>query len=451
MKKHIECPSCGGSQEVHNPGISMLVCAYCSSTLYWDKDAVLQAGEKSILPETDTRLFNAATGTLDGQRFEVIGHVRYNHPSGHWDEWYLSLADGGEAWLSEDERELFLERPVDAAQAEVPDAQQLKIDQGMRLDGRDYYVREINEAVCVGGWGQLPFVVLPGETYPYADIATRDGKFFGTLEYDRAGAPHCFLGQPLEHEQLTVEDSPEREQAAVSNPSHGTTIQCASCAAPLERPSEREVQTLVCGYCGAQNDLSGAEAQVMGMNPKRYPPGLEFEIGEHGHFHGADYEVCGRLYSKDDEGYKSRQYLLWNAERGYLYLEEEGGDYSLVQSTLEAPSANPFDLDEGERVKVGKKSYRFIEDGSTEVLYVDGAFPWRVACGNSSDYADFEAGNKVYSVERSAGEIEYFKGQQLHRYEVLQAFGKEDPSLKQAAEDERFRSDDSLKGGEALT
>ena len=66
---------------------------------------ILHSGAKSILPAADTRLYDGAEGTLDGTPFEVVGHVRYAHPSGQWDEWYLEVQGQGAAGRSEDEVE----------------------------------------------------------------------------------------------------------------------------------------------------------------------------------------------------------------------------------------------------------------------------------------------------------------------------------------------------------
>ncbi|SEH08918.1 DUF4178 domain-containing protein [Candidatus Venteria ishoeyi] len=422
MGQQIQCPNCGSPQTSKNPGIRMLVCEHCSSTLYWDEQAVLQAGKKSILPEADTRLFDGATGQLNGKNFEVIGHVRYAHASGHWDEWYLALADGETIWLSEDARKLTLETPV-SAKTTLPAAGQLQVGRSLNLDGTYFTVRELGEATCIGGWGQLPFTLLPDSKYQYADLASKDGQHFATLEYDQTQQPHCFIGQALEHGQLTVKDQDGTLQAIETRSESSDSIQCASCAAPLKKPAaQQEIQTLVCEYCGSQNDLSGAAAEVMGKNPKQFNADFIYEIGQQARFSGIDYAICGRQLNTDDEGYVSRLYLLWHEKKGYLYLEESENEYTLLHATLSAPNADPFDLDEGEWIKVNKKPYRFIEDGSNKVTYVDGAFPWKVACGDQSDYADFKNGQKRYSVERSRNEIEYFTGRTLSAYQLENAF-----------------------------
>ena len=145
MKKQIQCPSCGGNQTVHNPGINMLVCEFCTSTLYWDKEAAIFAGDKSILPDTDTRLYDGASGTLDDKKFEVIGHIRYKHDTGHWDEWYIDC-QGEMLWLSEDERKITLETLHQGHDVAVPKVEDLYAGQRLRVSGNSYTVRELGTA-----------------------------------------------------------------------------------------------------------------------------------------------------------------------------------------------------------------------------------------------------------------------------------------------------------------
>ena len=278
----------------------------------------------------------------------------------------------------------------------------------------------------VGGWGQLPFELIPDASYPYADLASDGGLQFATLEYDKSGAPHVFTGEPIAHENLVVKTNDQREFAEESNQKNAEKINCASCAAPLEPPQNRDVKTLGCDFCGAQNDLSTAEAQVLGMNPKGEKPSFEFEIGQVATFRGINFEICGRQLNEDDEGYQALQYLLWHPDRGYFYLEaDDEGEYTLTQSTLVSPNVDPFDLDEGDPIQAGSRRYTFIEDGTLTVKYVDGAFPWQVACGDQSDYADFEKGSAVYGVERGRREIEYSVGKKLSADAVYKAFGLE--------------------------
>jgi hypothetical protein len=424
MSRQLRCPNCGGEHTLVNPGITMLVCSYCKTTLYWSADAVLKTGVQAILPEENTRLYLQATGKLRGtpderwRELEVVGHLRYDYGQGTWDEWYLQLADGGVAWLSEDERELSLEQAA-RIDSTIPPPERLRPGHPVTLEGVAYTVREVGTATCLGGEGQLPFTILPGERYPYADLASADGTRFATLEFDEGGV-HAFAGVVLTHEQLALDDEPPPSTAGGRE---AKQITCPNCAAPLAHATRgREPKTVVCDYCGAQNALEGAEARVAGVNPKGVEPGFVFAIGDPADLRGARYEVCGRLLYSDAEGYTTREYLLFNAGAGYLWLAEENGHYVLNRPTQQAPSRDPFSLSAKQSVTVGPTSFRFYESGTLQLVYVDGAIPWSAASGEQTLYADLIAPPQMFSVERSRDELEYFVGQYLPPDQVWAAF-----------------------------
>ncbi len=418
MSRQLRCPNCGGEHTLVNPGITMLVCEFCNTVVYWGEDAALKMGEQSILPEGDTRLYMHATGKLQERPFDVVGHLRYQHGAGGWDEWYLQLGDGSVAWLSENERKLTME--VATPTSGLPPLGQLQTGTQITLDGQVYSVREVGEAQCEGGEGQLPFALQPGERYNYADLASLDGTRFATLEYDKRGeAPTCFTGYALGHEHLQIDD--ERPPSTAGG-HEGEDVRCPNCDAPQEMPADREVETLVCEYCGAQNDLTGAEAKVMGVNPADFDAGFYFEIGQAGSFDGDAYEVCGRMLYEDDEGYLAREYLLHNPDAGYLWLAEYNNHYMLNRPTQQAPQGNPFSMIPKQRIKAGDRTYQFYESGSSRLVYVDGALPWLARSGDRNSYADLVAPPYMFLVEQGRKEVEYFVGEYMSPAQVWLAF-----------------------------
>jgi hypothetical protein len=422
MSRLLHCPNCGGENDVLNPGIVQLVCKFCQTTLYWGEDQVLQMGEKSILPEDDTRLFMFAQGKLQGVGYQVTGHLIYDHGRGLWHEWFLTMDDGREAWVTEDERKLYLEVAVQA-DGELPQASHLQVGLGVSLGGVHYTVREVGQARTVGGEGQMPFVMLPDETYTYGDCASLDGSQFATLEYDEGTTPTCFAGYVLSHEHLTIDDEKPSAYATGAGSQQASNITCATCAASVEVPGGRKVETKVCEYCGSQLDLSGAEAVVLGQNPQDYDPQFSFEVGQQGNFKGKPYEVCGRMLYEDEEGYQSREYLLYNVDDAYLWLAEENGHFVLNQPTQMAPARDPFSMSAKQKVKVGDQDFQFYEAGYTTMVYVDGALPWQARSGDMFQYADLIRPPQMFGVETDGNEVEYFIGSYLKPEEAYEAFG----------------------------
>ena len=157
-----------------------------------------------MLPEGFTRLYTGATGALSGARFEVLGRVRYGFQRGFWDEWYVQLEDGTNAWLTEDDHELALE--TEREHQRVPGT--LSVGQVVTLEDVAYLIREVGRTTCLGIEGQIPSDVLPDETYAYADGTSVDGAYTLGVEFDD-DPPTVFKGRRLSHDDVVLDDEGE--------------------------------------------------------------------------------------------------------------------------------------------------------------------------------------------------------------------------------------------------
>jgi hypothetical protein len=199
----IQCPSCGATHDIYNPGIITLVCDYCGNAVYWDEDKIRDKGKQSVLPEGFSRLYRGATGSLFNKRFHVLGRVRYSFGKGFWDEWFLEFNDGETGWLSEDNHEFAWE--ILAPDVIVPPMSSVKIGDMVDVKERLFVIEEIGEAECIGMEGSLPKDLQTGETYPYADGSSPDGRYTVGIEYDE-DPPTVFVGRWLKYASLSVDD-----------------------------------------------------------------------------------------------------------------------------------------------------------------------------------------------------------------------------------------------------
>ena len=136
MANALQCPVCGASQTLRNPGILAVSCDYCDTTLYREDD-VLRAGEKSIVGEPPGKVFVGAEGRVAGERVTIVGRVQLRHARGTWEEWYGETATGKAIWLVEDGREYTLEHEVDDARGLHAG---LKLGDVVQVDGVRYQV-----------------------------------------------------------------------------------------------------------------------------------------------------------------------------------------------------------------------------------------------------------------------------------------------------------------------
>ncbi len=432
MARSISCPNCGSVFELVNPGIVMLVCDHCSTRLYLSDKAAEAIGEQSILPEEDSRLYLGATGSILKHSFLAVGHIRYRHDEGFWDEWYLQLDDGKYMWLMEDERDLSLE--VMTRKRDIPRPDKLVVNQpAIRTKQLAYLAQFTGSATCEGAAGQLPFVVQPGQSIGWADLATLDGNRVGTIEHPVGHRPRLFLGLPVEQSRLQVQS--QSQSYKEQNRSQAMEVQCPHCSAPLPMVEDREIKTIVCEYCGTQVELSGAQAKVMGINPHGFDPEFQFEIGQQGVIDGVAWEISGRLLLSNTNTHRERmqrRYLLHNPQKEPLWLIEDGGHFYYVQSTEKQPVLDPLLLDKPRTpVEIGTDEvYKLAEAGESRVRWVDGAFPWRVSVGKTFVWANLVAPPKIFLVESDGPALRCYKGRYTNIEKVVASF-KIEKSLRQ--------------------
>ncbi len=428
MKRAVQCPSCGAQHEIKNPGIKALRCEFCGTFFYWDAQAVHDTGVKAVLDPPSSALRVGEIASLDGQEMFILGRVRYSYGSGIWDEWFLDGPGETIVWITEDEKELVREQPVDP-DSSFPAAEDLQVSQRVSLHGTPYVVEEAGRATCLGVEGQVPFVVIPNEVYAFADLARAEGEGSAGVEYDNDGAPTFFTGEFLARDAVKVAGGSVFPDVVAS----GAAITCDGCGSPIEGRFPPDTEMLVCGSCGAGLELSGTETKVVTQNQEQ--PRFDLDIGDVGKLVDGSYEVVGRMrYVQLDEGleYPAHEYLLWNTERGYVWLEEENGHWIMNRRSHQQPSRDPFEIWTARtEVKVGGQSFRFVEQGDTALRYVDGAMPWVATVGERYRFADLVAPPLAFSAELSAtgdtSEVEYFSGRYVPTAELKQAFGRSFP------------------------
>ncbi len=406
MEREFRCPSCGAENAVTNPGILMKVCDYCKTALYWDKESALRAGNKSLDLPQSPRFKVGAYGKLAGKPFAVLGRLTYEHDSGFWHEWFIEQEDGSLLWLTEDEGELFIERPLTLKNL-PPSFDSIKAGSEITLDDKTAVVEEIGYAKCIGGEGQIPFLVELGDTYPYVDGASMDGANSFGLEYDSQGAPKAFWGRIVNLKSAAPKSLARSEAEAKQS----ELIQCVNCGKPWEGKRVDNTKMVVCAACGAALELDGAETRVVGLNTGDAPI-FTFGVGVKLEFDGVVYGVMGRMvYVAQDEGleYSSREYILYNPAAGYKRLSEESGHFVLSEVT-HTHFRYPESAGRKTRVQIGGEKFQLFETGIAILRWVDGALPWRAVTGESTQYTLFIHPPHCVDYEITGNEVELFRG-----------------------------------------
>ncbi|MFT5683761.1 MAG: ribosomal protein S27E [Myxococcota bacterium] len=428
MSLRLTCPSCGAEHTLHNPGITVLVCDNCDTTLYRE-EGILRAGEKSIVGEPSSNLAIGSTGQVGDRQVTLLGRIQFQGATSTWDEWFGTDEKGREVWLTEDEKNYTLERALpQPLPGSSPD---MSIGAELSLAGRRYQVDERGEARCLGGEGQLPRPIRPGEQYRFIDATEINGSTQLTVEFSPdSPAGVAFVGRDIPADQVVYAPQPGAE---FSTPiEQAATLRCANCGGSIPLPAQdKPALTVGCPFCDSVLHLEGDQAKVAAKNAKKtlFP----FEIGDRAALQGQTWEVIGRLMYRIGR-WQTREYLLWSDKGGYRWLEESDRHYTLMKPTSVGPSlAEVQSLYKKRKIDIGGTTFQFFEDGRATLAYVDGALPWQANVGESNQYYDFIAPPRAYSMEVTGNsELERFVGDYIPPLEVFKAFGKEDLYLRPA-------------------
>jgi hypothetical protein len=418
MERQFQCPSCGAGNKVTNPGIVMRVCDYCKTAMYWDKDAVLRAGNKSMELPPSNRFRVGASGKLGGKPFRVLGRITYEHDAGRWNEWFIEVQDGSLMWLTEDEGELFLEKPLEL-KTPLPELSEIAPGCEIKLNDKIGIVEEIGKAKCLGGEGEIPFTVEIGDTYPYVDGAAPDGSFSFGLEYGAEGRPQAFIGRIINLRGEAKSDAKADPEARL-----GEIIRCVNCGKPYEGKRVDSTKMVVCEACGSGLELDEAEVRLIGQNVGAKPH-FTFDLGAPLKFDNVKYEVMGRmLYVENYDGdkYSNHEYVLYHPDSGYLWLNEERGHFLLRDVVHQRVTLPPFPQLK-QKVTIGAETFQIFECGLVSLQWVDGAAPWRAAVGESTEYAHLIKPPEFIDHELTGAELEIFKGRYVDKDEMRTAAG----------------------------
>ncbi len=432
VRKEARCPGCGASATIPSPAILQIACAYCDSIFTWDHEQTKECGKKANLIPPHSGITLSSEIKVKYKSYIVLGRVQYGYSyseestTGIWDEWYLQ-SDDGDLWITEDSGEFSIEETI----SNPPKVGKLNTGDIFDYKGTSYLISETGTVVCRGTSGMLPFQIIPKETYFYADAIKRESKDqeILSLEYDE-DIPSFFIGRKLSPSDIHYEAQDSRLQTPIQT---AVTLKCISCAAPLQ-PNGKDLVTIVCDSCGTVQQLDASTSIALGKSPSSLGEYFKLKIGSTLKLYQTDYIVTGRLYYEWEEEEDGEveigsvyDYLLYNSEKGYLYLTEEEDTFTAFLPAP-APSINlQKSFSESGTFLYEGDTYKYIETGSLTLLYVDGALPWVAKIQSRVQYTDAKC-KKTYLSEEitlddsgTPREIAYYKGRRISHSQILKS------------------------------
>ena len=429
-----QCPACGGPVEFKSGQSVVVICGYCRSAVARTDRELKDLGKVAEIVETGSPLDVGLRGTWRGVQFELTGRAQLGHEmGGQWDEWYATFSNGWLGWLAEAQGRFYLSFQYPPTEGvNLPSFDQLQL--GQPLQGlpqqAQLMVAETGRATARSAKGEIPYLLTPGETYYYADLAGPNGAF-GTLDYNES-PPLIFLGSQVSLADLgiTTTRTPEREKREVG----AAQVNCPHCAGPLELRAPDKTERVTCPNCNSLLDVNQGQLSFLkSLKAPSFVPVIP--IGSTGQLPEGQMTVIGAMQrSVTIEGvqYFWSEYLLYNPQIGFRWLVNSDNHWNYVQAI------SPGDvLESAKSVSFRGKHFKIFQDAPAVVETVLGEFYWKVETGEMVRGVDYVKPPEMLSKEvsfvqvtddkqskkRTTGEINWSLGTYLPVADVEKTFG----------------------------
>ena len=425
MPRSAECPNCGATIQFLWSGAVQTTCEFCRSILVRHDLDLEKVGTVADVPPSTSRIQIGTEGRYRGTPFVVVGRIIYEYERGHWSEWHCRASDDTSLWLSDAQGEYAVTWAA-APGTPLPASDALRRDQDVMIDGTPFRVSVLTRARYRGVEGELPFEYWDKSEVLFADLKSGADRF-ATIDYSEE-PPLLYVGEFEEFDELHLGGLREEDDAAGvggAPRARAKGLNCPSCGSAIELVTGALAQTVACPSCAAILDAKDPNLRILqrfSQQAERWPPAIP--LGTEGTLKGERWRVVGfqvREISVEGEKYRWREYLLWNADRGFRYLSEYDGhwnDISVVKGTPKIVSAGTQPV-----VEYLGQHYKHFQTAVASTLFVLGEFPWQVRVGDTVKTDDYVSPPLMLSREITDDETSWSIGTYTPPERIREAFG----------------------------
>ena len=413
------CPVCGAPVEFRSAQSSHAVCSFCRSTVVRSGETLARLGTMAEVFEDYSPLQLMATGRFQGQAFTLVGRLQYRTGSGSWAGWEAAFDDGRIGQLAEDKGSYVFSFPA-SLQREVPAAEHLRLEATTAVGGQSFTVTANEQATLVSAQGELGRLPPLGQAFAMVELRSADGEVL-EIAYGST-PPQVSRGRAVRLEELQLaglRDEAAREETA-------RAFACPHCGAPVQVQLEG-TRSITCPSCDSLIGVSRGLAGELHHAEQHEPVRPLIPLGCTGQLQGTQWQVVGfrhRMGSEPgdgDEHFGWSEYLLYNRQRGFLFLVDTEEGWSLVRTTTGAPTLSS---DQQSASYLGTR-YPLKSSYQAQTNYVAGEFYWPVERGQRSFHRDFASGNRMLAMEQWAREVTWSSGTTIASEAVVKAFGQQ--------------------------
>lgn len=418
----ISCPNCGAPVEFTHHASAAAVCEYCRTTVVRNDAAVADQGHLSAVLEDYSPIQIGTAGSYGNRDFTVLGRIQLRYESGIWNEWFLVFDDGATGWLG-DASGQYVVTVARPPAADMPAFDAVQIGQDYRLGTGSFTAADKRTARCIGGEGELPFVV--GDGWEARVIDLRRGSEFVTLDYSDGPAPQLYAGSARTLAQLgcqLLRDDDAIKASAGRYRGRPDTLQCPNCATTLHWVPG-VTANLVCPGCRSVLDGATSTVAVLQKADQVAKHAFTLPLGRTGAIDGRQYRVLGAMVRSDEDGERWTEYLLYDTRAGFEWLIESSDGWARARTLDDWPGVG------GNGAALGSVRYVQQAQYQARVDFAVGAFTWRVAAGDTCAVVEYKHGSASLASERMPDELTWSRSTRVAADQVRAWFGLKNEAM----------------------
>jgi hypothetical protein len=413
---NVACPTCGADVEFRFDDSFVRVCTHCRSAVVRGDRGVETLGRFADLVPIESPLRLFAEGRYGSAGFLLVGMAQLRHAAGGvWQEWYARLDGGQWAWISEAQGRLYL--TFERADLTAPPIAMLAPGTQVELAGATYTAAERGTATYVSALGEIPYRLVPGSSFQFADLSDGHGGF-ATVDYgDGSEPPVTYVGHVVTPQGLGI--SGGEVAPPVAAPAAGQRLACPNCNGSLELRAPDQTLRVACPYCGSLVSVESGTLSLIARQATKPTPAIP--LGSKARFAEGELTVIGYVQRSaflDGSWWPFDEYLLYAPGVGFRWLACSDGHWSYVQPVATGA------VSVGLQPAYDGVTFRRFQVAELRVDSVLGEFYWRVEAGERVRGEDYIAPPAMLSREVSRDEQNWSLSTYLAPREVELAFGK---------------------------
>ena len=408
------CPACSNTLTFRSTVTNIITCAHCNAVLEKkENDTLRQRSDLRAITEQYSPVEVGTHGEWAGDRFEIIGRARCLFPEGYVNMWTMCVDNNRLLLLVESFGQVAVYESVQLdKQADYLHLTQLDYGTGVSNLLADQYFTPERRNFCYS-------IETEGEAWVYGDADNFEYLEMGAWSRDRLALMttdrttyttfsihnHSWDDLHLTRERVLEYKTVRKE------------ITCEKCTAPLNIYSWPLAQSFGCTSCGALYVYDKGIRKYKDTLPLKTQPAVPlYTLGT---IRGVEYRVVGFMEKEDKDGYRWREYTLFNAFHGYSFLSEYNGHWIFLKEKADAPVlADSRSLD----FKYEQQLFEIYNTYTFSLVDGMGEFPGDAHNTNGINCKEYIAPPEIWTCEMKGGNCTWFYGTSITPKELSKIF-----------------------------